>query len=875
MASDYYANDKGDYSISLQRTNNRGKEKKQLAFGDTVADKISLGGQLKAYTFDANAGDGIAVRMGSTSEVDPIISIFSPDGTNIKNAFTSYDDSYSSAQLNATLDKKGTYTILASDYYANDTGDYSISLQRTNNPGKAKPLASGDTVEDKMSLGGQLNSYIFQANGKNSRVIVNMGSTSKVDPIIQLFGPDGTNIENAFQSYNDNYSSAKLEVPLDQKGIYTILASDYYANDTGDYSLSIQGIGISKPKESKPEPEAELPKTPIGSNKKDNLTGTNKKDTINGKGGNDKIQAGDGNDKVDGGQGNDTLIGGPGNDFLHGGKGNDLLNGNAGNDVLVGNFGKDTLTGGPGDDLFFLEQKTSVAKKSAAQIITDFNKSSDFIGLDSGLTEEDITLKKSGNSTIIEVKKTGKILAVVEKTKPQDLKWCFVSVDGEPEAIQNLETFATPKVKQKSGNTYEMTMNGSEGSKYLSTIKKTENEVYVQRIKFTPQGGVQTTITFNKDGTRAEAKTNDSSRKWIFENEDNSSVAVSVIEPGSKKPIEIAKVTVKSDYDELCAAGKEFCKNVGTIKQIFDIIPVAATGGVGATVQGALEIADIGCMVMFGDDQDLAEKAAEKVLNKASDGIFKGLEGGYTKWSNKKIDESMNSDFGKKISKKVNDKAAEEFFGKANKSVQDHTTDAMSGVLNWVADKSGIPRGQVLANFRKELGIDWCDKEKEATTGEKEPTTEEKEPTTEEKEVRVYFQPHGNPWAISKLYLVSPEEKFIGTAPNSVSGLGNSADAQWRSLGTFPVGTELEFETRVQMFSDLKKSKFIENLTLSSKSSDTASIEGGASELTWLGFEDGYNGSFVGVQIETPDDFNDTLVNIDNVRAVGNSIFVA
>jgi len=340
-------------------------EMAKIGFGQTISDSINPSGQLDSYTFNANKGDGVTVRMGSTSEVDPKISIYRPDGTLLKEAFTAFDDTYSSAQLEAALDQKGTYTVLASDNFANDTGNYSISLQRTNNPGKAKALAPGDTVEDKINFGGQLNSYIFQADGKNGKVIINMGSTSDVDPRIQVFAPDGSLIETAFIAFDDTYSSIQLEAPLEQKGTYTVLASDNFANDTGDYSLSIQGIGISKPKEPKPEPpkpEPKLPGTPTtGSNKKDNLKGSNKKDIINGKGGNDKINGGGGNDKLNGGGGKDNLIGGGGKDNLIGGKGNDKLNGGK---------GADRLAGGPGNDIYFIDNTGDIVIEGGTAIAT-------------------------------------------------------------------------------------------------------------------------------------------------------------------------------------------------------------------------------------------------------------------------------------------------------------------------------------------------------------------------------------------------------------------------------------------------------------------------------------------------------------------------
>ncbi|MFW9259165.1 hypothetical protein [Nostoc sp. CALU 546] len=69
-----------------------------------------------------------------------------------------------------------------------------------------------------------------------------------------------------------------------------------------------------------------------------------------------------------------------GNDILTGGKGNDTIAGGNGNDILTGGKGNDTITGGNGSDKFIL------SFGEGTDIITDFRKSTDLIGLSGGLT---------------------------------------------------------------------------------------------------------------------------------------------------------------------------------------------------------------------------------------------------------------------------------------------------------------------------------------------------------------------------------------------------------------------------------------------------------------------------------------------------------
>ena len=133
--------------------------------------------------------------------------------------------------------------------------------------------------------------------------------------------------------------------------------------------------------------------TVFGDQGNDTVTGGNGNDILNGNAGNDSIVGGAGDDMVRGGNnedflegdaGNDTLMGDFGNDTVNGGEGNDILMGQSGEDILNGGAGADTLTGGASKDIFVLSQ-------GGDDIITDFVRGEDLIGLTGGLTYEQLT----------------------------------------------------------------------------------------------------------------------------------------------------------------------------------------------------------------------------------------------------------------------------------------------------------------------------------------------------------------------------------------------------------------------------------------------------------------------------------------------------
>jgi VCBS repeat-containing protein len=116
-----------------------------------------------------------------------------------------------------------------------------------------------------------------------------------------------------------------------------------------------------------------------------------------------KITGTNQNDTLFGTPGDDTIFGRNGNDTITGDAGNDILTGGRGNDILTGGQGNDTLTGGGGKDQFVF------ASKQGSDIITDFRKGTDLIGLSGGLTFGQLSF--SGSNIL--VSSTDEILATL------------------------------------------------------------------------------------------------------------------------------------------------------------------------------------------------------------------------------------------------------------------------------------------------------------------------------------------------------------------------------------------------------------------------------------------------------------------------------
>ena len=112
LASSQY---EGDYGLSLQRTNDP-VNATVLSFGQTYQSSLSAIAELDAYTFSGNSGDVVTVRM---TRFFPVLELFAPDGSRI-----AIGAGTTQAVIDGqTLPSTGTFTILASDSYGDDTGD--------------------------------------------------------------------------------------------------------------------------------------------------------------------------------------------------------------------------------------------------------------------------------------------------------------------------------------------------------------------------------------------------------------------------------------------------------------------------------------------------------------------------------------------------------------------------------------------------------------------------------------------------------------------------------------------------------------------------------------------------------------------------------
>ncbi|MEZ2320476.1 MAG: calcium-binding protein [Microcoleus sp.] len=390
----------------------------------------------------------------------------------------------------------------------------------------------------------------------------------------------------------------------------------------------------------------------------DFLSGGAGQNGLLGGAGADTLQGGDSADGVNGNAGKDVIFGGGGDDFLRGGRGNDIINGQDGNDFLIGDLGNDTLTGGAGQDIFFLRSEAALGSPTF-DLITDFQRTIDFIGLSTNLKESDIVLESkgqpSGGSAVdIKVAATGALLGTVLGVTPDDLKGRFRPYDVEPDRPEDKVTIDLPEVKKLSDNKFQMEFPASDGSKYTVVFQDDADGRFVESVIFVPNRttGVRgSTTRMSRDGTRADITVEGSNETVRVENQPSKEAGkpdqgvISRLKDGQiidtvtfplpmeptpvTPPPEPPKPTTPTvsgrDFAKDCESVKKFCTGTGRLAKVVDFAAAAsALGGLVLppfrVVNKAMEAASTGfkvldysCKLLTGSDKDLGDAIIDDV----------------------------------------------------------------------------------------------------------------------------------------------------------------------------------------------------------------------------------------------------------------------
>ncbi len=241
----------GNYQMTLAKTGDpvvvsSGDEGGPMTNGAMHTGTITVG-DLDLWTFTANAGDNLIVRMGETvsgSTLTPYLRLYGPTG-----ALLSSSDGTAAAEVTALANTNGTYLVVVGDFSSgfSGAGNYQMTLAKTGDPvvvssgDEGGPMTNGSTHTGTISVG-DLDLWTFTANAGDA-LIVRMGETvsgSTLTPQLRLYGPTGALLSN-----NDGTAAAEVTATATGSGTYLVVASDFSSGfgGSGAYRLTLVKTG--------------------------------------------------------------------------------------------------------------------------------------------------------------------------------------------------------------------------------------------------------------------------------------------------------------------------------------------------------------------------------------------------------------------------------------------------------------------------------------------------------------------------------------------------------------------------------------------------------------------------------------------------------
>ena len=205
-----------------------------LANGGNHSGTITLG-DMDIWTFTANAGDYVNLRLGTTSFYGKL-QVFGPNGALLNTVINDTDELIAFTPTNS-----GTYTVLvsSSDYGNELTGTYVLRLAQLPEPfivpagDDGGPLANGGNQSGTITLG-DMDIWTFTANA-GDYVNLRLGTTSFYGKL-QVFGPNGALLNTVI-----NDTDELIAFTPTNSGTFTVLvsSSDYGNELTGTYVLHL------------------------------------------------------------------------------------------------------------------------------------------------------------------------------------------------------------------------------------------------------------------------------------------------------------------------------------------------------------------------------------------------------------------------------------------------------------------------------------------------------------------------------------------------------------------------------------------------------------------------------------------------------------
>ncbi len=146
-----------------------------------------------------------------------------------------------SFSMNLSLVKNGCNTIFVSDNGTNETGAYTLQLERILPVPAADHLSYDASVADSIEPGTDIDFFTFNATAGTGIRFNVLASADLMDPVVEIRDPNGTLVVDGVTDGATCTDRCSFSVDLSPAltGVYSLLIYDRGTNESGSYQLSL------------------------------------------------------------------------------------------------------------------------------------------------------------------------------------------------------------------------------------------------------------------------------------------------------------------------------------------------------------------------------------------------------------------------------------------------------------------------------------------------------------------------------------------------------------------------------------------------------------------------------------------------------------
>jgi hypothetical protein len=210
-------------------------------FFTTGCEISPAGGDTDTFRFDGSAGQSVRLTVTTSTSMEPRIVLSDSSSTVIADEACAVGPC--SVQVDATLPATGGYTVAVSDGGDNDSGTYTLQLERIEPLYVAPGLADGAGWSDRLDPSTDVDVYRLEARAGET-IGVDVSTAGALDPRVELLDPSGS-VLGSDDCAGPCTATARATAAAD--GTYLALVSELGADETGDYVATFSCSGGACP----------------------------------------------------------------------------------------------------------------------------------------------------------------------------------------------------------------------------------------------------------------------------------------------------------------------------------------------------------------------------------------------------------------------------------------------------------------------------------------------------------------------------------------------------------------------------------------------------------------------------------------------------